>query len=254
MINLSRIIRDGGRIVATSALLLASSSVADLCCGRADRPQISPACHPTWGYYQTCWRRFPPLEPCVGWGDTCDVCPPQGTVIHQGQPVQGPVRIIGPQLQTHPHMKMGQPPVILQPFGGGGAVNQIPPGAIVIPQSQSPQPTPQIAPLPELQGTPGLVQPPGKLPIDPVPLNESALPAAPPLQQQSFRYQHPRIQQMGHGKSSSVGGHYIGHQMNVQPVQHPRRYPTGTWQAPVTPEPEPQDNSFTGRLKRWFRR
>lgn len=119
MINLSRIIRDGGRIVATSALLLASSSVADLCCGRADRPQISPACHPTWGYYQTCWRRFPPLEPCVGWGDTCDVCPPQGTVIHQGQPVQGPVRIIGPQLQTHPHMKMGQPPVILQPFGGG---------------------------------------------------------------------------------------------------------------------------------------
>ena len=253
MINLFRIIRDGGRIAATSALLLASTSMADLCCGREDRPQISPACHPTWGYHQTCWRRFPPLEPCVGWGDTCDVCPPQGSTVHPGQPVQGSVRVIRPQMQMHPGMKMGQPPVILQPPRGGETINQVLPGAIVIPQNQSPQPVPGIAPLPALQQRPAPVRTPGTLPINPVPLNESALPAAPALQHQSFRYQRPAIQQTAHGHSSSPGGRYIGHEMNVQPIQQSRSYPTGTWQAPVAPQPEPQDNSFTGRLKRWFK-
>jgi len=35
------------------------------------RAQVSPACHPTYGYHQTCWRRFPALPPC----ENCDTCP-----------------------------------------------------------------------------------------------------------------------------------------------------------------------------------
>ena len=27
-------------------------------------PPVAPLFHPTWGYHQTCWRRFPPLPPC----------------------------------------------------------------------------------------------------------------------------------------------------------------------------------------------
>jgi hypothetical protein len=27
-------------------------------------PPAAPLFHPTWGYHQTCWRRFPPLPPC----------------------------------------------------------------------------------------------------------------------------------------------------------------------------------------------
>ena len=285
MIRLSHIIRHGGKFVATSALLFASTSVADLCCNNNKRPRISPACHPTWGYHQTCWRRFPCLEPCVGWGDMCDVCPPQGTGVQPGRPVlQGPPRVIQPGLQVHPGIKLGQPPVILQlpgagapinqippdatvipqnqvpphgdprvilqPPGAGAPINQIPPGAIVIPQNQAPQPT-RTTPVPAIQAPPH--GDPPVLPVNPAPLNESALPAAPPLPQQSFRYQRNSIQQTVHGQSIAEGGRYIGHQMNIRPISRLRNYPTGTWQAPVAPAPEKPDNSFIGRLKRWFK-
>ena len=237
MIRLSHIIRHGGKFVAASALLFASTSVADLCCNNNKRPRISPACHPTWGYHQTCWRRFPCLEPCVGWGDMCDVCPPQGTGVQPGRPVlQGPPRVIQPGLQVHPGIKLGQPPVILQLPGAGAPINQIPPDATAIPQNQVPP-----------HGDPPV------LPVNPAPLNESALPAAPPLPQQSFRYQRNSIQQTVHGQSIAEGGRYIGHQMNIRPISRLRNYPTGTWQAPVAPAPEMPDNSFIGRLKRWFK-
>lgn len=36
------------------------------------RDHTSPACHPTYGYHQTCWRRFPALLP----HETCDICDP----------------------------------------------------------------------------------------------------------------------------------------------------------------------------------
>ena len=35
-----------------------------------ERTKVSPACHPTFGYHQTCWRQFPPLPPC----NSCDTC------------------------------------------------------------------------------------------------------------------------------------------------------------------------------------
>lgn len=31
-----------------------------------------PVCEPAWGYHQTCWRRFPPVEPCPG--SYCPAC------------------------------------------------------------------------------------------------------------------------------------------------------------------------------------
>ena len=38
---------------------------------RKSREQVSPAHHPTFGYHQTRWRRFPCLPPC----DNCNACP-----------------------------------------------------------------------------------------------------------------------------------------------------------------------------------
>lgn len=40
------------------------------CCD-PPRAYCTPECHPTWGHHQTCWRQFPPLQPCCGWGEYC---------------------------------------------------------------------------------------------------------------------------------------------------------------------------------------
>ena len=37
-------------------------------CCQQPRAYFSPACEPAWGYHQTCWRKFPELEPCSGRG------------------------------------------------------------------------------------------------------------------------------------------------------------------------------------------
>ncbi len=65
----------------TGALLLVFTvSAAGAAAGmfrksQPERVQISPACHPTFGYHQTCWRRFPALPPCDHPAcDRCDSC------------------------------------------------------------------------------------------------------------------------------------------------------------------------------------
>lgn len=54
------------------SLMIGGSTVAGLFhkCEKDERCQINPACHPTYGYHQTCWRRFPPLPPC----ESCESC------------------------------------------------------------------------------------------------------------------------------------------------------------------------------------
>lgn len=45
-------------------------------CCEDKRAWVTPECHPTWGYHQQCWRKFPPLDPCPcpQTGDYCPSC------------------------------------------------------------------------------------------------------------------------------------------------------------------------------------
>lgn len=52
--------------VASAGLIIGDHLSAGVLSNR--REQTSPACHPAYGYHQTCWRRFPALPPCDTYG------------------------------------------------------------------------------------------------------------------------------------------------------------------------------------------
>jgi len=67
-----------GALTLTSATSVSAGLFCNLECCRGQRDWYSPACEPAWGYHQTCWRKFPPVEPCSGWGDYCATCDTNG--------------------------------------------------------------------------------------------------------------------------------------------------------------------------------
>ncbi|MEZ6122950.1 MAG: hypothetical protein R3C49_07215 [Planctomycetaceae bacterium] len=80
---ITAILRKLQRHAPVAVILAASASGASaglFCDWRCDpmRPFYSPACEPAWGYHETCWRRFPQMESCNGWGDYCPACQADG--------------------------------------------------------------------------------------------------------------------------------------------------------------------------------
>jgi|GEM_PF-3452830 len=72
-------------------------------CNDDERTQVSPACHPTFGYHQTCWRRFPPLPPC---DSNCESC-------HDGTCMDGSCQT--PIYEPQPMTPMAQPSPVFEP-------------------------------------------------------------------------------------------------------------------------------------------
>jgi len=101
------------------------------------RPHVSAACQPLWGYNQTCWQRFPPVAPCAGQSND-----PSGqfglTPLHGSQLIYSqmpPAQPFGQMPSTpemglrypveqrepafvNPQIPMAQPPIPQAPSGG----------------------------------------------------------------------------------------------------------------------------------------
>ncbi len=155
-----------------------------------ERTQVSPACHPTFGYHQTCWRRFPPLPPCDSNCESCQdgTCMDGScqTPIYQPQPMI-PMAQPGPAFTPDIHSgryQSGHSSVPVPMPGGPAIMNS--PGAFPMESSQpgfggnsassrygqTPATTGNTNPTPL---SPIMPTPPGAQP------NHSAPPALPPV-------------------------------------------------------------------------
>ena len=196
-------------VIAAAFLCMTRVSPAGLRCCDPPRAYCIPSCHPTWGYHQTCWRRFPPLQPCPGQGDFCPTC--ENTAVPQVGTQQGAAvgTMMLPPMNgnavVHPapgqgFVVPGKGAVFLPQGQVPGPAAVIPAPAVVVPAPaagqpvhQIPTPTPGIAPVPDntpLPPNPAPLQPnrtnpppngPAPLPVNPAPLvprpmNEQSLP------------------------------------------------------------------------------
>lgn len=104
------------QLTATAAfgLLTATSQAGLFCdwnCGHK-RPYCTPACHPTWGYHETCWRQFPPTKPCTDWGAHCSACA-TGDTYNYGNTANPGINA------NMPHSSVPMVPAMQQPQVGG---------------------------------------------------------------------------------------------------------------------------------------
>lgn len=140
------------------------------------REQVSPACHPTFGYHQTRWRRFPSLPPC----DDCNTCP-AGTC-QTGSSQTGSCRNDNCPASVH------QPQPVTASSAGWPSPTQG--GRCLVPSTSSMRasPSPQTAhPVPYSSGEPPYssmpASPPAVSPAAPptLPAPSAAPAAAPPV-------------------------------------------------------------------------
>lgn len=196
LIMLSNLLKNNQKLVAAVAMSVCAAGSAsaglfcNLECCQQTRPYFSPACEPAWGYHKTCWRKFPELEPCSGWGDYCPSCPtggdslnanayhtqmmpPQGSPILQGAPtvIQQPTQSYAQPIQSYapPTQSYSQP---TQSYGQ--------------PVPQQPQPMP-------MQSAPSMNSAPRSL--TPIPQPQGSLPTGggmmPPIPDSAMRQQMP---------------------------------------------------------------
>ncbi|MEQ9411313.1 MAG: hypothetical protein RIK87_26605 [Fuerstiella sp.] len=167
------------RIIASGALSLWTAQVVLGGCCDLPRAYRSPACDPAWGYHQTCWRQFPPLEPCSGWGDYCPACQPDGVCPETWQQNSAVGQVL-PPIQNHavpgnplppsgapmPAYPPGQPFIVPGPPQYGSV-----PGGMTIPPQHYGQPP--GAPMPTPGAPHGFPQnvPPNQTPVNPRPVN-----------------------------------------------------------------------------------
>ncbi len=174
------------RSAAAGSLLVISTGLA--CGGHLfrhdpDRPVVSPACHPAWGYHQTCWRRFAPVPPCDGCGShdsgnfsdqgtqSSLYVPQPGVIVPQYiQPTQSlPLSVLPGQHAGNSSMG-SVPSVAPSTISPSATVPPLPPepgmSAPSILQPQSVQPVPgNLPPLPSgLQPKPDYTTPPAPQP------------------------------------------------------------------------------------------
>lgn len=145
------------RLTATAAfgLLTATSQAGLFCDWHVDhkRPYCSPACDPTWGYNETCWRQFPPTKPCTDWGAHCDTCSTGDMYNATGSyganmgvgammaPIQQPAA--GMMVQPSQGAVMMQQPLMIQnPQGYGGPINNMLPQNGINSYNANPAPVP----------------------------------------------------------------------------------------------------------------
>ncbi len=173
MVTIKDTIRKMRKLALSGAVsvLAANSAFGGLCCCDPPRAYYSPACEPAWGYHQTCWRRFPPLEPCTGWGDYCPTCQTDDSMQYADawqQPVQG--QMVAPTAPS-PSYLQGTPlqgNVIYQ----NAPAQAAPMSSMQIPSAGGMQMTPyNTSPTPYYGGAPAATQPgPGA----PIPMNGNA--------------------------------------------------------------------------------
>lgn len=247
--------------IGAISVCAAGSSTAglfcDMQCCQQKRPYFSPACEPAWGYHQTCWRKFPELEPCSGWGDYCPSCDTGGEVIHendyqaqmmpmpgspvlQGSPmlIQQPMHNQQQPMHNHAQPAQNQAPQQLQnqaqPMPMPGQVPQVPNQAQPMqnyaqPMPGYPQPMPNYDAPNQGQGGQNNYNSPSTL--TPIPQPEDALPQGggmmPPIPD-SVRFQQ-------------VPGNYC-------PVgqQQPQGYAPASMQTAYAPQGQPLANATQG--------
>lgn len=210
----SNILRKIQQLAAVGAMSLcaASSASAGLfcnleCCQEA-RAWYSPACDPTWGYNQTCWRRFPAVAPCSGWGDYCPSCQTNGGVVNAGGYPGGGTQL-APNMQgmTQQPVLQGAPTVIQQPVRTYGAPMQQQPQVFAAPAYEAPvQGAPQYsAPVQQLQPMQSFDEPMQMNPTYGTPPNMAPQPqdnqptegAMPPLPNAAYQQQQQQLQNFG---------------------------------------------------------
>ena len=177
-----------------------------------DRPQVSPACMQNWGYHQTCWKRFGPVQPC----DTCDI-----NSMEQGLLQTSPFQIYTPQMTHGAEAQFHTQPQPISVFPDG--MDTSPSGSLMNPPmssqpSMSPQPVPTI---PDSLPAPPLMTPPAPDTFAP----PMGLPPLPGTMQQS-RYGSP---------STVPGGNFTR--------QSGERYGVARQQVPGTPVGLPAHNA-----------
>ena len=94
MANIVRTAAAGSILLLPSGIVLAGHHLFK---HQPDRPIVSPACDPAWGYSATCWNRFPPMAGCEQW-TSAGYIGNAGTVVSPGTslPMQGsaPISIL----------------------------------------------------------------------------------------------------------------------------------------------------------------
>lgn len=129
------------------SLMIGGSTIAGLFhkCDKDERCQINPACHPTYGYHQTCWRRFPPLPPC----NNCESCQTgQAAPLCQDGSCQPATTLQPPAIPLQPHPEPVVVPGTSDRYG--------------MPHSSTPLPPVQNLPTSRYQTSPS--QPPQPVP------------------------------------------------------------------------------------------
>lgn len=109
------------RLTATAAfgLLTATSQAGLFCDWNLDhkRPYCSPACEQAWGYHDTCWRQFPPTEPCTDWGAHCSASATGGG-FNYGNEMNPGLNAGGPYTGVPMVPQIQQPLMMQQPMAG----------------------------------------------------------------------------------------------------------------------------------------
>lgn len=200
--------------VGAMSLCLGQSAWAGLfCCGGNVRPYYSPACEPTWGYHQTCWRKFPPLQPCTDWGDHCAACtdgsgvPQNGMYTDGSEPMMAPGMSSGemyygpgngmsmaPQTMQGAPLMVPHPDTQYSPQAGPSGGNMYQPAPSMHSQPMNPQP---------MQFQPMNSAPPMNMTPQPMPSGPGSLP---PLPGTSSTRQFPTP---SHQVSLPAGSHQV---------------------------------------------
>lgn len=189
--------------VGTSMLSCLSSFAGDhrLFPDEPQRPHVSAACQPNWGFNQTCWQRFPQLPPCEGQSScmngqcgTSSVYVPQTLqpqMMHPQMmhPPVMPTQSLHPEMMPHSYPMApatGSPSMPVMPSMDSATQWSSPPAMHPFPSGSSAVPSgpdhsmryaaPQSSPGPAFQDslqTPQTFQAPGSVPALP-PLPEPA--------------------------------------------------------------------------------
>lgn len=245
------ITRNIQKLAAVAALTFCASSSAtaglfcNLDCCQGPRAYYSPACEPAWGYHQTCWRQFPEVEPCSGWGDYCPSCQTDdgGVVNAGGYPANG--MQMAPNMQLAPNMKYQSMPPVMQ--GPPTVIQQPAPRNYAAPMQQSQSyPTPNYNP--PIQSAPGYGQPMQAMPSfdSPIQMNQNfgaprnnASPALQPV-----LVPEPELAPAPQGEGVMPPLPNAGYQPNVQNRYRQASQPT--WQQPAaTPIVQPSVSQKT---------
>ncbi|MCA9085442.1 MAG: hypothetical protein KDA81_15375 [Planctomycetaceae bacterium] len=140
------------------------------------RAWTTPACEPAWGYHQTCWRRFPPVEPCPEGSycpdGTCNTCNQQSDM----GPIPNGSYLSSPSAPYAVPYQGGMPAT-----GGLSSRYQIAPESVV-PQQPEPQVLPHSQPPLTNHSHFGMPAPGNSNPSQPMgPSSNQPMPSPPPL-------------------------------------------------------------------------